>query len=109
MPKVHDRGGWPTEESINRTEHQVMDWELHIDGLRQVLIQKGIMGSIDELRRAIESLEPQKYESLRYYERWVEAVELLLVEKGVLTKEEIETKVEDIERQTANDKPKRNL
>ena len=45
---------------------------------------------MDELRRAIEALTPERYEALSYYERWTEAVEALLIEKGVLTAAELD-------------------
>ena len=91
MPAVHDRGGWPTDEPIDQSEHQLMDWERRIDALHIVLGGKGIRRT-DEMRRAVESLEPEQYQSLSYYERWTAALEILLLEKGILTKEEIEAK-----------------
>lgn len=96
MPRVHDRGGWPTEEPIDRGDHQIMDWERQVDGLRSVLGQKGLLRT-DELRRAIESLGPEQYESLSYYERWTAALEAVMVEKGLLSKEEIDQKVAELE------------
>ena len=48
----------------------------------------------DELRRAVESIEPSQYEQLSYYERWIVAIEALLIEKGLLTREEIDRKME---------------
>ncbi len=92
MPRVHDRGGWPTEEPINQSERELMDWERRMDALHQVLGQKGLR-STDEMRRAIESLAPDAYESMSYYERWTAALEILLVEKGVLTPSEIDAQV----------------
>lgn len=97
MPRVHDRGGWPTEEPIERSEHQIMDWERRLDGLRSVLGQKGLIRT-DELRRAIESLPQEQYESLSYYERWTAALEVLLVEKGLLTRDQIDAKVAELDR-----------
>ena len=97
MAGVHDRGGWPIDEPIDKTDPQLMDWELRIDALRHVLTQRGLLRT-DELRRAIESIEPKKYAALRYYERWTEAIEALMVEKGVLTREEIDQKVAQMER-----------
>ena len=97
MARVHDRGGWPIDEPIDKIDPQLMDWELRIDALRHVLTQRGLLRT-DELRRAIESIEPKKYEALRYYERWTEAIEALMVEKGVLTREEIDQKVAQMER-----------
>ena len=67
MPKAHDRGGWPTNEPIDRAEHHLMDWERRMDALHTVLGHKGLR-TTDEMRRAIESLEPGRYETLSYYE-----------------------------------------
>ena len=92
MPRVHDRGSWPTDEPIDREEHQHSDWELRVDALHQVLGRKGLR-STDEMRRAIESLPPEEYESISYYERWTAALEILLVEKGILTASEIDQKM----------------
>ncbi len=92
MPKVHDRGGWPETRPIDRSEHAYTIWEKRTDALVGLLGQRGLLRS-DELRRAIESLEPERYETLSYYERWLAAVELLLGEKGVLTREEVDHKV----------------
>ncbi len=92
MPKVHDRGGWPNDDPIDRSEHEKSDWERRVHALHQVLGRKGLR-STDENRRAIESLEPDKYESLSYYERWTAALEILMVEKGILTTKEIDQKM----------------
>jgi hypothetical protein len=98
MPRVHDRGGWPTNEPIDRSDHQLMDWERRMDALHGVLGAKGLR-TTDEMRRAIESLEPELYESISYYEKWTAALEILLLEKGVLSKEEINQQVASIKGQ----------
>jgi hypothetical protein len=95
MTRVHDRGGWPTDEPIDRSEHQLMDWERRMDALHGVLGARGLR-SVDEMRRAIEGLEPTLYESMSYYERWTAALEVLLLEKGVLTREEIDQRVDEL-------------
>ena len=98
MPRVHDRGGWPNDGPIDLTEHQHSDWEVRMDALHQVLGRKGLR-STDEMRRAIESLDLEQYESLGYYERWTAALEILMVEKGILTTEEIDQKMAHLEQQ----------
>ncbi len=98
MTRPHDRGGWPTDEPIDLNDHQHLDWEVRMDALHQVLGRKG-MRTTDEMRRAIESLEPALYESLTYYERWTAALEILLVEKDVLTSEEIDGKMAQLDQQ----------
>jgi nitrile hydratase beta subunit-like protein len=91
---VHDIGGSPGG-SIDRDQHEVEDWERLADAINGSLGAKGFQ-STDELRRAIESLEG--YRDLSYYERWVAATEKLLVEKGVLTSDEIDERAAEIRR-----------
>ena len=90
MRKPHDLGGKPTDEPIEQADHDLMDWERRIDSIRGVLGAKGHLG-VDELRRAIEGLGPETYGALSYYERWAAAVEVLLVEKGLLTAQELDS------------------
>lgn len=96
MPKPHDMGGEPTDELIDQSDHQKMDWEIRVDALHQVLGQKGIRRT-DEMRRAMESLDTDLYRSLSYYERWTAALEILMVEKGFLTSDEIDSKVAQLD------------
>ena len=89
MPAVHDRGGLPTDEPIDRTDHEWEDWEYVTNALVGVLRRRDLI-NVDELRRGIEAMAPEEYESSSYYERWSASVETLLVEKGVLTEAEID-------------------
>jgi nitrile hydratase subunit beta len=89
---VHDRGGWPTDAPIDRTEHELADWELLTDSLVGALNARGLM-NVDELRRGIESMPPREYERAGYYERWLFSIETILEEKGVLAPGELERKV----------------
>jgi nitrile hydratase len=91
MPAAHDRGGWPDETPIDRDEHLYSDWERRVDAVHQALGAQGIR-TTDEMRRAIESLPPERYEALSYYEKWTAALEILLIEKGILTADEIDAK-----------------
>ncbi len=98
MAKVHDRGGWPDAGPINMAEHQYTIWERRTDALMGLLsAPERRLIRTDELRRAIESIEPDRYEKLTYYERWITAIESLLVEKGVVTRAEIDRKVAELE------------
>ncbi len=86
---VHDMGGQPRSEPIDRADHVLMDWERRTNALAGVLREKSLINT-DELRRGIETIPALEYESLTYYERWSASLELLLVEKGMLTTEEID-------------------
>jgi hypothetical protein len=92
--RVHDRGGWPGAGPIERKEHEYTMWEKRTDAIRGVLGAKQVIRT-DELRRAVESIEPAQYEQLSYYERWIVAIEALIVEKGLLTRAEIDRKMEE--------------
>ena len=49
--------------------------------------------TVDELRRTIEALPPTDYARLGYYEKWMTAIAAILVEKGVLSRGDIDAKV----------------
>jgi len=80
---VHDRGGWPTDAPIDRSEHELADWEVLTDALVGALSMNGVM-NVDELRRGVESMPPEEYERASYYERWLYSAETILTEKGIL-------------------------
>ena len=87
-------GGSPAGP-VDRDQHDVEDWERLADAVNGALEGRGLQ-STDQLRRAIESLE--NYRDLSYYERWTAAIERLLVEKGVLSSDEIDKRAAEIER-----------
>jgi Nitrile hydratase beta subunit len=89
---VHDRGGRPTDAAIDRSEHELEDWEVLTDSLVGALGHNGVM-NVDELRRGIESMPPAAYEAASYYERWLYAAETILTEKGVLEPGELDRRV----------------
>jgi len=89
---VHDTGGRATGEPIDRTEHELDDWELLTDALLGALGSAGVM-NVDELRRGIESMPPAEYERASYYERWLFSAETILTEKGVLAPGELDSRL----------------
>ena len=94
---VHDLGGLPGG-AIDRAEHDVTFWDQRVDAMLCLLADpKRRLVDTAELRRGIESLGPDAYQSLSYYERWTAALEMLIVEKDVLTSEEIDGKMAQLE------------
>jgi hypothetical protein len=89
---VHDRGGWGDETPIDRTEHELADWEVLMDAIVGTLSAHQVM-NVDELRRGIESMPPEHYERASYYERWLYSVEHVLSEKGILAAGELDARV----------------
>ncbi len=94
MPGVHDLGGSPGGP-VDKSQHETEDWERLADAITIALDIKGLK-TTDEHRRAIEGLE--NYRDLSYYERWAAATEKLLVEKGILTREEVDERSAEMER-----------
>jgi hypothetical protein len=76
---MHDRGGWPDDSPIDRSEHELADWELLTDALVGALGGSGLM-NVDEMRRGIESMPPEQYERASYYERWLFSIETNMTE-----------------------------
>lgn len=89
-------GGLPAGK-VERSEHGYADWERRVDAMGVVLGQKRLL-TVDERRRAIETLTPQAYDSLRYYERWVIALGQTLIQRGILTSAELAKKMREVEK-----------
>ncbi len=98
MPGVHDRGGLPSLERIDRTSHEWADWEHLVNALLGILRRHDLI-NVDELRRGIETMAPAEYESSTYYERWSASIETILVEKGILSTDEIDVAVREVDSQ----------
>jgi nitrile hydratase len=87
----HDVGGLPGAGPIDTTEHVLSDWEILADAVNQALGARGVKRT-DEMRRAREEMDSETYRNLSYYERWIASMESILIEKKILTKEEIDRK-----------------
>lgn len=85
----HDIGGLPGAGPIDKSEHQFSDWEILADAVNQALGARGIKRT-DEMRRAREEMDSETYRDLIYYERWIASIEAILIEKKILTREEID-------------------
>lgn len=82
---------------IDRHEHEPTLTERRIDAMMMMMRSKPrAFWGADENRRTIESLTPEFYEGSGYYERWVTAMRSLMIEKGILDKDEIEAKLADV-------------
>ena len=92
----HDMGGLPAG-SVNREEQAYALWEKRVDALMALLAHPTRrLLRVDELRRNIEALPPDAYDKMSYYERWISAVANTLLQRGVLTAEELGRKIEEV-------------
>jgi nitrile hydratase len=52
--------------------------------------------NVDEVRHAIECMDPAHYLASSYYEHWLHAMETLFVEKGLFSQMELEAKLNQL-------------
>jgi hypothetical protein len=96
MRAHHDLGGRPAGP-IDRAERPLEPWEKRVDAIVRLISEPGRrVITVDEHRRAIEGLGAAEYERLGYYGRWIAALANLLLEKGVLTTEELGRRLEEV-------------
>ena len=93
MKGGHDLGGQLEMGPINpepESQEQVFhaDWERRVFALT---LATGMLGkwNIDESRHARERQDPLTYIQNSYYENWLEGLEKLLLEKGLVSTEEL--------------------
>jgi len=95
----HDMGGMPAGK-VEPVEHDYEEWERRVDAL--MILLSGIRGgnkrmTVDELRKIIEALPPDAYEKMSYYERWVTSITQTMIQRGVITTEELGRKMQEVQ------------
>jgi nitrile hydratase len=100
---VHDLGGMhgfgPVVRELNEPTFHA-PWEATVVAMMRSARAHGVF-NIDEFRHAIERMPPGEYLTATYYERWLDAVSRLAVEKGLTTEQELERRAGAV---GANDK-----
>jgi hypothetical protein len=94
---ITDVGGLPAGE-VPREEVPQLFWEKHMIAMFNVLWRKGVF-TLDEFRRAVEEMTPKEYKESSFYGRRLDGMTDLLVEKGLLTREELAARTEQILRE----------
>jgi nitrile hydratase beta subunit len=92
MDGIHDMGGRQGFGRVRYTQHAKAfhdRWEVRVNSLYAFAVRCGLF-NMDEYRHAIERMEPRHYLSASYYERSLTSLATLCVEKGILTREELE-------------------
>ncbi len=92
--KVNDIGGLPAGP-VCQDVHPSTLHEKRVDALLRLLSGPKLEAfTVDAMRRAIESNTDEDYRNLGYYDKWIRAVRDLVIEQQVLSREEIEARVE---------------
>jgi nitrile hydratase len=92
VSRIHDVGGLQGFPAVVQEIDEPpfhSDWEAHVFAMNRALIGKGVY-NLDEFRDAVERMAPPDYLAASYYERWLHAIQTLLVEKGVCSADELQ-------------------
>ncbi|MGI9387269.1 MAG: hypothetical protein ACR2OX_07540 [Methyloligellaceae bacterium] len=93
----HDMGGLLDKGPIDTDQHEIALWEKRIEAMMRLLAMRDEpIFTVDELRRGIEAIEPGTYATIGYYEKWITSLTSILVEKQILSPDELETRIADI-------------
>ena len=90
----HDMGGLAAGPVLP-AEHDYALWEKRVDAMLVLLSTKGLI-TTDELRLGIETLGADAYERLGYYERWIASITRALVDRGVITTDELGRRMAEV-------------
>jgi nitrile hydratase len=98
MNGAHDLGGMHGLGPIDPEKDEPVfhaEWERRCFA---ITLAAGFLGqwNIDMGRYARERMHPAEYLSTSYYEHWLHGLQLLLVEKGLLTEEEIAARMGEL-------------
>jgi nitrile hydratase beta subunit len=105
MNGIHDMGGL---HGFGKVEIEANEpvfhsrWEGRVYAMTQVLDTKGIY-NLDEHRHEIELMDTASYLTDGYYGRWLFAMESILARKGVISRDEVDVRMADLN----EDKPPR--
>ena len=76
-------------------DHDFALWEKRIDALMVIASSKGYF-TVDGLRRVLEDMGEDTYETMTYYERWVASINQNMVEAGAYSLAELGAKMEAV-------------
>lgn len=85
---------------IDLSQHDFSLWEKRVDALMILCQQRGHF-TVDGLRRALEDMGEDAFETMSYYERWVAAINQNLLEAGVYSLEELGRKMQAVQQRGA--------
>ena len=97
MRRPHDMGGLEAGP-IDTEEHPMEPWEKRVWVMRQLLgRRRPPVTTTAELRRGIEDLGAEDYHRLTYHERWTASIANILLQKGVISVEELGQQMQEVE------------
>jgi nitrile hydratase beta subunit len=91
MNGIHDLGGMQDMGALPFEANEPVfheDWERSVLATNFILFMRGVY-NVHELRYSMERIPPLEYLGSPYFLHWLDGIERILLEKGVITKEEL--------------------
>ena len=98
MNGIHDMGGMHGMGSIEREKDEPVfheEWEKRIFAMLCLILADGHF-NLNEVRGTGETMTPAGYLQASYYERWVYNLEKLSIAKGMVTADELESRIAEL-------------
>jgi nitrile hydratase beta subunit len=96
MDGVHDLGGMHGFGPVEREPDEPAfhdRWEAVVYAIMRASLRTGLY-NLDEFRHGVERMDPAYYLRSGYYEHWLDGIARLLVEKGVISADELAARTE---------------
>ena len=109
MNGAHDMGGMHGFGPVVREENEPTfhePWERTVFAMQRAIRTRGLI-NIDESRHGIERMPPAEYLASSYYERWLSSLERNLLDKGVITQQELEARTALLREHPETPRPQR--
>ena len=87
-------GGTPAGP-VPTDQHDFALWEKRVDALMVLCSSKGHF-TVDGLRRVLEDMGEQAFETMSYYDRWIAAITQNMIEAGVITQSELAARMAEV-------------
>jgi len=81
---------------ISQDGHDFALWEKRVDALMRIASAKGYF-TVDGLRRVLEDMGEDAFETMTYYERWMNSVTQNLIQAGAFSTEELNAKMAEVQ------------
>lgn len=94
MNSIHDMGGMDGLGPVTAEHNEPVfhsQWEGRVFAIVNLLAGTGRF-NVDEFRHSLERIPGARYLNSSYYERWLDGIQTLLIEKGMVTREELESR-----------------
>ena len=91
MNSIHDIGGMDNIGPVNIEKDEPVfheDWERKVYAMTLATMGAGMFVT-DEVRYMTETIPPADYLNFKYYEKWLYSLEQMMLQKNVVTREEL--------------------